>query len=69
MIDGSNRRESPPHTMSGDGLPCARCGHPVELVDRLCSIVLRGLTYGFHASCYDAWRVDTPAPPWRALRE
>ena len=36
-------------------MPCARCGHLVEESDRLYTIVLRGLPYGFHAPCYAEW--------------
>jgi hypothetical protein len=54
MSDGL-RADTPPAQTIGDGLPCAGCGHPIEPTDRLYSIIIRGLLYGFHASCYETW--------------
>ena len=38
-----------------DGLPCSACGEPVDPPDELYIAVMRGLPYGFHASCYGVW--------------
>jgi hypothetical protein len=59
MSEYPTAHRSVAQTMAGDGLPCAGCGAPVESDDRLYMVVLRGLTYGFHASCYQAWTGDT----------
>jgi len=48
---------------NGDGLPCSKCGNPVEPSDRLCSVVLRGLPYGFHTACFDAWSAEGSQMP------
>jgi hypothetical protein len=45
-------------TTNGDGLPCSKCGDPVDSSDRLCTVVLRGLPYGFHTACFDAWSAE-----------
>ena len=56
MPDARDAEEPHATAAAGDNLPCSRCGAPVEPSDRLCMVVVRGLPYGFHASCYAAWR-------------
>jgi hypothetical protein len=62
MADASGTEERPADARTGDGLPCSRCGVPVHASEALHSVLVRGLPYGFHASCYRLWRADGGQP-------
>ena len=67
MPNGASATHVPIETF-GDGLTCAKCGHPVAPSQRLSTVVLRGLPYGFHVRCYRAWCAadSEPRQPMRA---
>jgi hypothetical protein len=63
MADASRTEESAAGARTGDGLPCSRCGVPVQASEPLHSVLVRGLPYGFHTFCYRLWTEDRGQTP------
>lgn len=63
MADAGSTEERAADARTGDGLPCSRCGVPVQASELLHSVLVRGLPYGFHTSCYRLWTADGGQTP------
>jgi hypothetical protein len=63
MSDAGRVEQRTTASETGDGLPCSRCGAPIQASEPIHSLLVRGLPYGFHTSCYRLWMADVGQSP------